>query len=70
MFISLSAWHAIPFTGKLACMIDATVISVEYGNAPEVKAPNGALNCYAALKWVLDNAEQLDIDPEHVAIGG
>ena len=51
-------------------MIDATVISVEYGNAPEVKAPNGTLNCYAALKWVLDNAEQLDIDPDHVAIGG
>ncbi|MBP5058835.1 alpha/beta hydrolase [Pseudomonas chlororaphis] len=49
---------------------DWLVVSVEYRLAPEARFPAALHDNYAALRWVHDNAEQLGVDPQRVAIGG
>ena len=46
------------------------VISVDYRLAPESKFPAAVDDAYAALKWVAQNAPELRVDPERVAVGG
>jgi acetyl esterase/lipase len=55
---------------KTAAEVGAVVVSVDYRLAPETPFPGGLEDCYAALKWTVDNAAELNIDPERVAIGG
>lgn len=46
------------------------VIFVEYRLAPKFHFPAGFNDCYAALRWVISNAEQLGIDKERLVVGG
>ena len=48
----------------------AVSISVDYRLAPEDPFPAGVEDCYATLKWVVEHAEELKIDPTKIAIGG
>jgi acetyl esterase len=49
---------------------DCVVISIDYRLAPETKFPGAVEDAYAAVRWVADNAAELRIDPERIAVGG
>ncbi|MGI8756031.1 MAG: alpha/beta hydrolase [Acidimicrobiales bacterium] len=46
------------------------VASVDYRMAPENGYPTPGEDCYAALSWLVEHADELDVDPTRVAIGG
>ncbi len=47
-----------------------TVISVDYRLAPEAKFPAAADDSIAAAQWIHDNAADLGVDRNHLAVGG
>jgi acetyl esterase/lipase len=54
----------------LAEKTGAVVVSVGYRQAPEHKFPTAHNDSFAAYKWVLNNAADLNIDPKMVAVAG
>ena len=49
---------------------DCLIISVDYRLAPETPWPGALHDCYAALCWLHDHAEDLGIDPARIAVMG
>jgi acetyl esterase len=54
----------------LANGAEAVVVSVDYHRAPEYKFPSQPNEAYAAFKWVVENAAQINGDPQRVAVAG
>jgi acetyl esterase/lipase len=61
MDAALRVWAA-----KLGCV----VVSVDYRLAPETPHPGPVEDCYAALKWLHDNADALSVDRGRIAVAG
>ncbi len=46
------------------------VATVEYRLAPEFPFPTPAEDCYSALRWLTEHADDIEIDPKRIAVGG
>ena len=46
------------------------VLSVEYRLAPEAPFPAAHDDCVAAYRWVVEHADEMDADPQRLAVGG
>ena len=55
---------------RTAIEVGCLVASVEYRLAPETVAPGALEDCYAALRWLHDNADALSLDRQRFAVGG
>jgi acetyl esterase/lipase len=55
---------------QLAEEHQALVVSVDYRLAPESPFPGPVEDCYAALRWVMDEASALGVDPSRVVVMG
>ncbi|GKU78417.1 alpha/beta hydrolase [Paenibacillus sp. L3-i20] len=51
---------------KASCI----VVAVDYRLAPEHKFPAAVEDAYAALTWVFQHTEELNINPQKIAVGG
>lgn len=54
----------------LAAGLGCVVVAVNYRLAPETRFPGALQDCYAALKWLHDEAAALGVDRARIAIGG
>jgi acetyl esterase/lipase len=46
------------------------IVSVDYRCGHKHPFPAGLDDCYAALKWISSHADNLNIDPKRIAVGG
>lgn len=61
-----SAW----FASRVAARTGVVVVSPEYRLAPEDPFPAGVEDAWAALQWLAQEAEGLDVDPSRLAVMG
>ena len=59
-----------PMNVLVASKLGCIVLSVDYRLAPEHPAPAGIDDCFLALAWLHEEAEDLGIDAARIAIGG
>ena len=55
---------------SVARQLGIVAATVEYRLAPEHPFPAGIEDCYAALCWLHDTAEDLGVDPDRIGVGG
>lgn len=59
-----------PTVRSLANKGKFVIVQVQYQKAPEHPFPTPFNDCYAALEWIVKNAEVLKIDPRKIGVGG
>lgn len=58
------------FCKKVAQEVGCVAVNVAYRTSPEYPHPTPVLDSFDALKWVIDNADALNVDPSRIAVGG
>ena len=58
------------FSSYIADTLGCKVIDIDYKLAPEYPFPVALNECYDIVKWAFDNAEELNVDSEKIALGG
>lgn len=59
-----------PIARRMALVASCVIVSVEYRLAPENPFPAPVEDCYAALRWMATNADELGVDRDRLAVGG
>ncbi|MFI8518909.1 alpha/beta hydrolase [Streptomyces sp. NPDC085481] len=59
-----------PWATRIAAGSGAVVVSVGYRLSPENPFPAAFDDAYAVLNWTVENAADLGVDPERIAVGG
>ena len=59
-----------PALRKIAKNGNFVIIAVDYQKAPEHSYPAPLDDCYATLKWVIENAKDLGVDLAAIGVGG
>jgi acetyl esterase/lipase len=59
-----------PFLDSVVSELGCVTVSVDYRLAPETPHPGPIEDCYAALRWVVENAAGLGVDIGRLVIGG
>ena len=58
------------FAGQAVREVGCVFIAVQHRFAPENPFPAGLEDCYAALTWIRDSAEELGVDVNRIGVGG
>jgi acetyl esterase len=59
-----------PLCSQLASEVPALVVSVDYRQAPEHRAPQALFDCVDGLRWAHRHARALGADPQRIAVAG
>jgi len=69
-YIMVTAQLAGGIASGVAVATDAVVVSVDYRLAPDTPYPGALEDCYAALRWLHEQAETLGVDRNRIAVRG
>lgn len=69
-FVRGSSEELCPVHQKLSLEANCVIVSVDYRLAPETHFPGAIEDCYAALRWIFENASELNIDKLHIGVMG
>ena len=69
-FVSGDLDEQDPICRAIANRSQCTVIAVGYRAAPEYKYPIGLEDSYTATRWVIEQADELQIDPKRISVSG
>ena len=76
LFVHGGVWIVGNFENHQRLLRDLVVgsgqigVFVEYTSLPEAKFPTQLEQCYAALQWVAEHAQQLGVDGNRIAVAG
>ena len=65
-----AAGHHFRLAKRYALETPCKVVLVDYRRTPKHPYPIPGEDCYAALRWTLENAAELGISPEKIGLGG
>jgi acetyl esterase/lipase len=69
-YVTGDAYALIPAYRRMAMELDCAIVSVDYRLAPETRFPGAVEDCYAALAWLVAEADALGIDRSRIGVMG